>query len=303
MKKLAAILLVLVMVMGFAACGGSTENNTTAAPEATSAADESTPAVDESTPAVDESVPAVDGVVPASEPATAADTSDASEASSAAAIAAPATKAEIIALYNSAVNSAFDAKAGFTKERYVDNDKMDMSATLKLFKSLVEKFVGIGDENKYSETVNKGQWDSDAKKNYLRKSTLADADVTGADCKQDGNFFVVTLNIKSGSSAGGKDKKFTNAPVDKCGICVGKEDKNYYDHKTGEVIYDAIEGTYASAKIDESYSNAKAVAKIDATGKLVSLTVTYDIAVAIDIGIGSGTATGTSHILYKNVKY
>ncbi len=301
MKKLAAILLVLAMIMGFAACGGKTEpENTTVAPEETTAPVEEIPSEPESVPSSeatsDVSAPdasAVDASELVSDPLQ----------STAAAVVAPTNNAEIVALYNNAVNSAFDAKAGFGKTRYVDNVNMDMSLALKAFKSLVEKFVGIGDENKYNETVSKGNWDSDAKKNYLRKSTITEADLTGASCKQDGNFFVVTLNIKGGSSKGSEDSKFTNAPVDKCGICVGKEDKGYYDHKTGEVIYDAIEGTYSAAKIDESYSNAKAVAKIDANGKLVSLTVTYDMAVAIDIGIGSGTASGTSHIVYKDFKY
>ena len=78
----------------------------------------------------------------------------------------------------------------------------------------------------------------------------------------------------------------------------------HFDHKTGEVIYDAISGAYAGATIDEKYSNAKITAVVDgATGNLVKLTVEFDIDVAIDIGIGSGTATATTHIIYTDFKY
>lgn len=217
---------------------------------------------------------------------------------------APETTAEIIKAYNDAVNSAFKAKAGFSKERYTDNEKYNMGAALKIFKSLVEKFIGIGPENKYSEEVKKGQWEEDARKHYLRQSTISTGDVTAATVKTEGKNYIVTLSIKDGNSHGSKDSKYTNAPVDKCGICVGNEDKGYYDHKTGEVIYDSVGGTYAGADIKENYSNAKAVAKIDIeTGKLVALTVEYKISVAIDIGIGKGTATGTTHIIFKDFKY
>ena len=303
MKKFLAILLTLAMVLAFAACGATTDEETTTAPEETEVTEEIV--TEEATEEITEG---------ASEEATEATSEDATEAESAEETAeaeseteaakAPETKAEILAAYNKAINDAYAAKAGFSKERYTDNENMNMSLALKAFKSLVEQFVGIGEDNKYNEEVTKGQWDEDTRREYLRKSTLTESDLTGATCKEDGKYYVITLNVKPGTSKGSEDEKYTKAPIDKCGICVGNEDKGYYDHKTGEVIYDAIGGTYAGAKIDESYSNAKAVAKIDkTTGKLVALTVTYDISVAIDIGIGSGTATGTAHILYKNFTY
>ena len=310
MKKLLAVVLTLAMVLAFAACGAKTEEESTTAPEETSediieetsedvSEDASEAVSEDASEAVSE-----DASEAASEDASEAASEDASEGESTEVAKAPETKAEILAAYNNAINGAYAAKAGFSKERYTDNENMDMSLALKAFKSLVEQFVGIGEDNKYSETVTKGQWDEDTRREYLRKSTLTESDLTGATCKEDGKYYVITLNVKPGTSKGSEDEKYTKAPIDKCGICVGNEDKGYYDHKTGEVIYDAIGGTYAGAKIDESYSNAKAVAKIDkTTGKLVALTVTYDISVAIDIGIGSGTATGTAHILYKNFTY
>lgn len=311
MKKFAALLLVLVMVLSFAACGGKTDPEETTLPEEITSAEEisSEPVSEDTSAEVTEEVTSDVGGVDASEVVTEissapAATTPATPATAPAAPAAPSSKAEIVALYNSAVNSAVDAKAGFNKARYVDGESFELSLALKPFRSLVEKFVGIGADNRYSETVTQGKWDSDPKRAYLRNSTISEADLTGATCTKDGGFYVVTLNIKDGNSHGGKSNNSTNAPVDKCGICVGTEDKGYYDHKTGEVIYSAIGGTYAGADISESYNSAKAVAKIDAaTGKLVSLTVTYKIKVAIDIGIGSGIAAGNSHIEYTNVKY
>ncbi|MBR0113160.1 MAG: hypothetical protein IJM02_05395 [Clostridia bacterium] len=306
MKKLLSVLLVFVIVLAFASCGKKGEDVTEPSSD-----EQVTEEINTETEAVSESE--TEAVTQESakeeESKSEVETSAAEEESSEAAeeasvVAAPQNTKEIIALYNTAVNNAYSKKAGFSKERYTDNANFDMSVALKPFKGLVEKFVGIGEDNKYSEKVAKGNWDGDAKRHYLRKSTLSEADITSAKCEQDGGVYTLIINVKPGSSVGNKNQRSTSAPIDKCGICVGKEDKNYYDHKTAEVIYDAIAGTYEGADIKENYKNAKIVAEIDAvSGELVGLTVTYDISVAIDIGIGSGTATGTTHIIYKDFKY
>lgn len=314
MKKLLALVLAAAMLLSFAACGEKEPNvtETTTAAEETSAPDA---AVDATTgEETDTTVADVDASEAVSEEAT-SDEAVSEETSVTAEDAtaeeenveiapAPTDKAAIISLYNDAVNSAYNAKAGFKKARSTDNEKADVSLTLKPFMGLVYQFMGVGAENKYTETVTKGQWDTDTKRYYLRKSTLAAGDVTGATCKLNANEYTVVLNVKGGNSKGSEDQKFTNAPIDKCGICVGNEDKGYYDHKTGEVIYDAIAGTYAGASIEESYKNAKVTAVIDAeTGNLKKLTVEFDINVSIDISIGSGTATATTHIVYTDFKY
>ncbi|MCQ2481172.1 MAG: hypothetical protein MJ121_03545, partial [Clostridia bacterium] len=276
MKKSIAILLTMAMLLMFAACGAKDAAETTTTTETQTEAD-TTAAVE--TTAKEET------------------SAEAEETTEAATIKAPSTKAEIIEAYNNAVNNAFDKQAGFNKERYTDNENYDMSLALKAFKGLVEKFVGIGEANKYQVSVTKGQWETDAKKHYLRQSTLTEADVKDATIKEENGNYVITLSIKDGNSVGSDTQKSTNAPLDKCGICVGNEDKGYYDHKTGEVIYSAISGTYAGAKIDENYINATAVAEINAeTGELVSLTVKFNIFVNIDISIGKGMASGTTHV-------
>ncbi len=304
MKKIIAILLAAALLFSFAACGkeDTAEETTTAAAD-TTVAEDVTAETEEATVAGSETV-TPDETTAATDETTVAESTTAGETTLPAIAAAPTTAAEIVAIYNNAVNSAYAAKAGFDKERMTDNEKLDASAVLSAFKSLVYQFMGVGADNKYTETVTKGKWDTDAKKHFLRKSTLTAADVTGATCTPNGNQYTIVLNVKGGNSMGSEAKKFTNAPIDKCGICVGNEDKGYYDHKTGEVIYDAIAGTYAGATIEESYKNAKITAVVDgATGNLVKLTVEFDIDVAIDIGIGSGTASATTHIYYKNFKY
>ena len=309
MKKIFALLLALTLVLTFASCANKTSDTDNLTTETESTTENVTEALTE----VSESETQAEVSEETSDENTTVSSEDSSEKESekeetseteAEKVKVPSTNEEILKAYNDAVNNAYSKKAGFTKERYTDNENMDMSVALKAFRSLVEKFVGIGEENKYSETVTKGKWDSDPKREYLRKSTLTSSDITGASVKEEGDFYTVTLNIKNGSSSGNKNSKTSTSSLDKCGICVGNEDKNYYDHKSGPVIYDAIAGTYEGAKIEESYRNAKAVAKINAkTGELVNLTVTFDISVAIDINIGSGTATGTTHVIYKDFKY
>lgn len=303
MKKLLAVLLALAMLTVLVSCGAKTgaDDTTTAAP------DESTEEIvtEESTEAPAESETSKQDET--SEEATTAEgeskeETEKEEETEKAKV--PETKEEILAAYNDAVNGAVKAKAGFNKERYTDNANYDMSVVLNTFKSLVEKFIGIGDKNKYTETVTKGQWASDTQHQYLRNSTLTAGDITNATIKEDGKYYIVTLDIKGASSVGNKNSRQSSGPIDKCGICVGNEDKNYYDHKSGPVIYDAIGGTFENAEIKESYSNAKAVAKIDSeTGNLVNLTVTFNIKVDISGVGGSGTATGTTHVIYKDFKY
>ena len=322
MKKILAILLAAALLFSFAACGKedtTAEDTTTAAAEdvettvadaieeettIADAAEETTAADAEATTVADAEATTVAG----EEATTAADaeaTTVAAVATTAAAKKAPQTKAEILAAYNNAVNSAYNAKAGFDKERYADNANLDAKGALSALTDVVYTFMGIGEGNEYTEKVEKGKWDSDLPHHYLRKSTLTEADLTNATCKESGGKYTIVLSVKGGTSKGSKDEKFTKAPIDKCGICVGDEDKGYYDHKTGPVIYDALDDIYGSAIIEESYDNAKVTAVVDAaTGHIVSLTVEYDITCSINVGIiGSGNATGTAHILYKNFKY
>ncbi len=294
MKKLVALLLAVAMLLSFAACGEKTPDpvETTVAEE-TTIADEAADA----TTAVEEEVSTEEL---ASEEATTVEETSAVEETTAA---MPTEEKDIIEYYNTAINKAVDAKVGFNKVRYVDNEKLNAGILLKTFGDVMYKFMGIGAENKYTMDVTKGQWESDLPHQYLRKSTLSDSDVTKATCTADGDKYTIALNVKGGSSYADKNSKSNNSPIDKCGICVGDGDKSYFDHKTAIVIYDAIDDILGGAKVSESYDNATVKAVIDSTtGNLVSLTVEYNINVVIDVA-GGGNATGSAHILYKNFKY
>ncbi len=211
---------------------------------------------------------------------------------------------ETLNYYNKVIAQAVNAKVGYDKERMTDNEKMDGSVALQAMKSLVYQFMGIGAENKYNEKVEKGKWGDVA---FLTSSKLAASDVTSATCKAAGDNYVITLTLKDGKSSAGKSNP-TTAPttaLDKTGICVGSEDKGYFDHKTASVIYDAIAGTYAGAEINEKYSKATVVATVNAkTGNLVSLVVEWNQEVTLSKLAGmSATASGISHVTYKNFKY
>ena len=211
---------------------------------------------------------------------------------------------ETLNYYNSALDKAVKAKVGYDKSRVTDNAKMQGSAGLEAMKDLVYQFMGIGEENKYTAKVEKGKWGDEA---LLNASKLTASDVTSATCKVSGDNYVITLKLKNGSSSANKANP-TTAPttaLDKCGICVGDRDRSEYDHKTGSVIYSAIGGTFASAEVKESYSNATVTATINAkTGNIVSLFVDWNQAVTLSKLLGmSADATGISHVKYENFKY
>ena len=303
MKRVIALILAAMLVFSLAACGGNEAADTTTTAPAT----ESDVIVTEAPVEEETEAPAEDVVTEAApaEDATEAvsGTEETTVAEETTIPAAPATAEEIVAYYNNAVNKAYAAKVGFSKERYTDNESLNAGFLLKTFGDLVYSFMGIGAENKYTMEVTKGQWESDVPHHYLRKSTLSTNDITNATCTENNGKYTIKFAVKPGTSKASKNESWTKAPIDKCGICVGDLDKSYFDHKTAPVIYAAVGQVVSSAVIEESYDNATIVAVIDAaTGNLVSITVEYDMSVIIDTA-GGGNATGTAHILYKNFKY
>ena len=301
MKRVIALILAAMLVFSLAACGGNeTTPETTTAPATESDVIATEAPVDDVTEA-----PAVEATEAPVEDATEAvsGTEETTAAEETTLPAAPATTEEIVAYYNNAVNKAYDARVGFSKERYTDNESLNAGFLLKTFGDLVYSFMGIGAENKYTMEVTKGQWESDVPHHYLRKSTLSTNDITSATCTENNGKYTIKFAVKPGTSKASKNESWTKAPIDKCGICVGDLDKSYFDHKTAPVIYAAVGQVVSGAVIEESYDNATIVAVIDAaTGNLVSITVEYDMSVIIDTA-GGGNATGTAHILYKNFKY
>lgn len=192
--KIASLLLVLAMVFSFAACKKKDTGNDTTAPSESSA-DTNNTAADESTPA---DASTEDASAESSEVETVTDASgkvvETKAADSGKTVVvtskdnkAPSSTADILSYYNAATKAAFSDKAGFTKHRETKNENIEANAVVKQFKSLIYKFMGIGSENAYNETVTKGKWDSDTNRTYLRASTLGTGDVTAASCKQSGS--------------------------------------------------------------------------------------------------------------------
>lgn len=216
----------------------------------------------------------------------------------------PADGIATLNYYNKVMAQAASAKPGFDKTRVTDNAKMEGSAGLQAMKDLVYQFMGIGEANKYTAKVEKGKYDEEP---LLNASKLTASDVTAATCTQSGNNYVITLKLKSGSSTADKSNPTTpaNTALDKTGLCVGDRDRSEYDHKTASVIYSAIGGTFASAVVKESYSNATVVATVDAaTGNLVSIVIEWNQKVELSKLVAmSADCSGVSHVTYSNFKY
>ena len=171
-------------------------------------------------------------------------------------------------------------------------------------KDLVFQFLGIGDKNKYEAVVAKGTNTSDEKcGDFLAKSTLSTGDVSQAKAKKDGSNYVITIDVKSGSSQteGGKNTK-NNSPIDKTGICVGTTDRSGFDHKTAVIVYDALDDVAKTLTMYEKSNNGKVVATIDAaTGEIQKLVITWDANADISKVYGSeGTLAATTTVTYTN---
>lgn len=313
--RIAALLLAFSMIFALAACKDKTEENDT-----TAAAGE-----------VDNTAAGVDATGDGTQTAT-GDTSDVSgdltapaetetdksgnvvetKGSSSSPVVAPpagnskpSTAAEVLKYYNDVTAAAVKAKVGFKKNRVTGNEKMDSNAIVEKFEDQIYKFIGIGAANAYNETVTKGQWETDAKKQYLRASTLSTGDIKSATCTQSGDNYVLTIKIKDGNTYAAKGVIKNNAPLDKCGINCGDEDKHYYDHKRASTIYDAIDEVFSGAVVNENYKNAVVTATVNAsTGKIVSIVIKFDINVKAEKIMGmSVNASGTSTVTYSNFVY
>ncbi|MBQ8227577.1 MAG: hypothetical protein IJZ88_01040 [Clostridia bacterium] len=219
---------------------------------------------------------------------------------------APSSVADVLNYYNTATKKAVDKKVLFSKERVSVEKSYKAGVALKTFKGLVYQFMGVGEENKYTATVTKEDT-VDSYHKFLQASKLTAADVKNATCVDKNGIYTVTIQLKDGSSSvqGGAVKSAGGTALDKCGVSQGEGDKNYWDHKNAQNVYDAIDDVAASANISESYSNAVVTATINSkTGNITSLTVKYDFKYEISNVMGSeGTATGSSTVEMKNFKW
>ena len=312
--RIAALLLAFSMIFALAACKDKTEENDTTA--AAGEVDNTAAGVEATgdgtqTATGDTSDVSGDSTAPAETETDKSGNVVETKGSSSAPIVAPpagnskpSTAAEVLKYYNDVTAAAVKAKVGFKKNRVTGNEKMDSNAIVEQFEDQIYKFMGIGAANAYNETVTKGQWETDAKKQYLRASTLGKGDIKSANCTPSGDNYVLTIKINDGNTYAAKGVIKNDAPLDKCGINCGDEDKHYYDHKRASTIYAAISGVFSNAIINESYNNAVVTATVNAsTGKLVRIVVKFDITIKTEKIMGTINASGTSTVTYSNFVY
>lgn len=224
-----------------------------------------------------------------------------------AASSAPQTKEDIIKYYNAATAKAFNAKVPFTKDRSTVEKKFDGGAALTGMKDIVYRFMGVGDKNKFSKTVTAE--DKDSYHKYLKAATLTANDVTSATCKQSGDNYLITINVKDGSSSvsGGKVVSSNNAPLDRSGLACGDNDKDYWDHKTAENVMSAIDDVpgCGSANITENYKGAVINVVINSkTGNIVQLGASFSFAFNLEKVLASkGVAEAATTIVMKDFKW
>ena len=216
----------------------------------------------------------------------------------------PTGVAQIVSYYNTATAKVAAKKAPFSKSRTTVEKTYEAGLPLKASKGLVNKFMGVGDENKFTKSVTSA--DAESYHKYFQASKLTASDVTKATCTKSGNNYTITLNIKNGSSSvkGGKVVSSNNSPLDRSGLACGDKDKDYWDHKTAENVMSAISDVAGSANISESYSNAVITAVVNAsTGNLVSLTAKFDFKFELSNIMGSsGKSTASSTVSMTGFK-
>ncbi len=211
--------------------------------------------------------------------------------------------AKVLEYYQTATAKVVSSKPGYTKTRSSTLNGYKAGAILTASKSLVLKFLGVGDENKFEAKVTKGTNTTDTKcGDFLRKSTLTTSDVNSAKAVKNGSNYVITISIKNGSSSisGGSNAK-NNSPLDKCGICVGETDRSGYDHKTSIICYNALKDIASGMVMSEKTSNCKAVATVNAaTGEISKLVVSWDASAEISKVYGSeATLSASTTVTYS----
>lgn len=301
-KKAVAALMALAMILSFAACGDKPEEvqTTTAAPETTEAVETtaSTEIAEESTteeittePATEELTTEEPTALPTTtaEPATVAPATITQKAETTTQKAAvPATKAEIVALYNQAAATAASAKPGYSKTTVtaLNNLQMGALAKINLVRETVGDFLGEGTT---TSTVKKGSFNGTS----LVKSNLKEADVVSATCtpSADGKYYDIKITVKNETN------------LSKGSSALSRFTKDYKDTKE---IRDGL--TEAGAGVNEITLKTTSViitAKIEAaTNRFVSLEHSIKMsAVLTDVKYSIAKVKQATSDLVTNVKY
>ena len=211
-------------------------------------------------------VPA-DPAAPADDPAAPADPAKPAEGSS-----VPTAAADILKVYNDAINKAISSKAGYTKKRTTNLGQLEGAEAImkiSIARDAVYDFLGVGD-NTY--TNKKGE----AK--FLSAASLTAADVSKATCTEAGGVYTISLTLKDGKSSANDSGKVDNSPLKRSGLFVGVDDKSEYDYKSAVNIYMGLKNSEDTdiQAVEETTSKTTVTMKVDAkTGKIVSLNAAW----------------------------
>ena len=306
MKKVLAIVLTLVIALSCAlilsSCGTKdTEQTTAAETPATPAA-----GADETAEPAEPDISAQD--VTAAEETTAEETTieeTTVEETTVPAPSAPSTTQEILDFYNEAVNKVADEKAGFSKSRTTNVNRIEGGAVLKLkiAKDAVMDFLGQG-TNTYNNT--KGQ------KGKIGTASLKSSDVKSAELTESDGKYTIKISVNNGSSHADNGGKSDSSPLKRSGLYVGDTDESAFDYKSANNIHYALNHTDGAAVevCDLNTSNGKITAVIDPeTKEIESLDVSFNFDVVMQnvkytiARVKSGDGDATTTVSFSDFKY
>lgn len=266
MKRITAVLSVLLLAASLASCNGSKEPEitTTTAPSTTveqvTTAPATEPVAEEATTAeASTTEAATEEITTTTQPTTAEPTTTKPTTTKAAttkkatttakptttkkAVTVPTSKADIVKLYNNATAAASKAKPGYKKSTVTTLSNVEMGALSKIdaVRGAVGDFLGEGSSN---ATVSKGKFDGKA----LVKSSLKASDVKSATCKlsDDGKYYIVTITLvnetnpkKSSSALGRFTKDFKDVDEIQAGLADVGASVNSLTVNTTSVVINA----------------------------------------------------------------
>lgn len=335
MKKIIALLLALVLAAGsafmLASCGKDEAETTTAAPAPSTAVYSTTqnpsepesPAAQPETTAQPTTEETTTEAPTTQEPTTTAPATTAKPTTTKApttkkptttkkatttkkpAAKAPSSTAEVLKVYNDAVNGAISAKAGYSKTRATSISSLEGGALmrLQLVKDTVNDFLGVGTTD-YQNAKGKAA--------YMSKASLSASDVSSAKCTENNGKYTVTISLKDGSSSASASGSSDSSPLGKTGLFVGKGDNADFDYKSSDNVYTAINGIDGGSaeSVNLSTSKGKITAVINASnGRLEKLTVSFEFNVRLKnvkysiAKISEGTGVAFTEVTYSSFKY
>ncbi len=294
LKKIIAVATTFAIVFSLAACNGKNEDPTISVTETTTSDETTTEPVVETLPTMPETVTQTETAPPVSEPESEAVTAGANvtqiteTTTTTPETTVPSNKADIVALYNLATQTAQKNTPAYSKtvNTTLSNFEMGALSRFDFIRDVIGDFLG---EGRRETSVSKGSFDGKS----LVVSTLRTSDVTSATCtlSPDGKYYIVKLTvknetnpIKSNSALGRftrdyKDANEIEAGLEEVGASVGG-----MSVKTSSVTIEAkisVDGTRFeslkhSFKMSADMTDVKySFVKVNNASAKLSTTVTY----------------------------